>query len=155
MRNNLTRSFFAILILFQSNCSLHSGSIYDREELGQPQSFSKGVIISVRDVSIRGTQSGVGIVSGAVAGGLAGSKVSGDQAISAIGTVGGAVVGGLVGAKTEELIMQDKAAEFIIQPDPGQPFTLIQTNEEKLKKGERVIIINSDKIRVARDQPIK
>ena len=56
--------------------------------MGQPQNFSKGVIVSVREVSIKGTQSGVGAVAGAVAGGLAGSKVSGDQTISAIGGIG-------------------------------------------------------------------
>ena len=144
--------FLATLILLLTNCSLHSGSIYDRGEMGQPQSFSKGVIVSIRDVSIKGTQSGVGAVSGAVAGGLAGSKVSEDQTISVIGAIGGAVVGGLVGAKAEELIMQGNASEFVIQPDVGEPFVFIQVNDEELKIGERVIIINSDKMRAIRDQ---
>jgi outer membrane lipoprotein SlyB len=122
--------------------------------MGQPQSFSKGVIVSVRDVPIKGTQSGVGAISGAVAGGLAGSKVSGDQTIGAIGAIGGAVIGGLVGAKAEEMVMSSNASEFIIQPDVGEPFTLVQINEEKLKPGERVLIINSDKIRIVRDQSV-
>ena len=152
MRKKLILSFLATLIFLQTNCSLHSGSIYDREEMGQPQNFSKGFVVSVRNVSVKGTQSGVGAVSGAVAGGLAGSKVSENQTISAIGVIGGAVMGGLVGAKTEELIMQGDASEFVIQPDVGEPFTSIQLNEEGLKKGERVMIINSDKIRIVRDQ---
>ena len=143
------------LLVFQNNCSLHSGSIYEREEMGQPQSYSKGVIVSVRSVSIKGSQSGVGVVSGAVTGGLAGSKVSGDQTKSAIGAIGGAIVGGLVGAKAEELIMQDNASEFVIQPDVGEPFISIQGNEEGLKAGEHVMIINSDKIRIIRDQTIR
>ena len=144
MCKNFILSFLATLILLQTNCFLHSGSTYDRNEMGQPQSFSKGFIVSVRKVSIKGTQSGVGTVSGAVAGGLAGSKVSENQTISAIGAIGGAVVGGLVGAKTEELIMQGDASEFVIQPDNGEPFTAIQLNEEGLKKGDRVMIINSE-----------
>ena len=144
--------FLAMLILFHASCSLHSGSTYDRGEMGQPQSLSKGVIISLRDISIKGTQSGVGAVSGAVAGGLVGSKVSEDKTISAIGAIGGAVVGGLVGAKTEEMVMGNNASEFIVQPGIGDPFTLIQVNEEGLKAGERVLIINSDKIRIVRDQ---
>ena len=154
MRKKLILSFLATLIFLQTNCSLHSGSIYDREEMGQPQNFSKGVIVSVRDVSIKGTQSGVGAVSGAVAGGLAGSKVSTESTISAIGAIGGAVVGGLVGAKAEELIMQGNASEFVIQPDVGDSFISIQFNEEKLKAGERVMIINSDKIRIVRHQAV-
>ena len=152
MPKKLFSPLIFIFIFFQSSCSLHSGSTYDREEMGQPQSFSKGVIISVRDVSINGTQSGVGAVSGAVAGGLAGSKVSAESTISAIGAIGGAVVGGLIGAKAEEIVMGNNASEFIIQPDIGEPFTFVQVNEEKLKAGERVLIINSDKIRIVRGQ---
>ena len=62
-----------LFIFLQMNCSLHSGSTYDREEMGQPQSFSKGVIISERNVTVKGTESGIGAVSGAVMGGLGGS----------------------------------------------------------------------------------
>ena len=144
--------FTFLFLSLQASCSLHSGSTYDRGEMGQPQSFSKGVIISERNVTVKGTESGVGAVSGAVLGGLGGSTVSDDGPISAIGAIGGAIVGGMVGAKAEELIMRDDASEFIIQPDVGEPFTLIQVNDEKLKAGDRVLIINSDKIRVTKDQ---
>ena len=102
-------------------------------------------------MSIKGTQSGVGIISGAVTGGLAGSKVSGDQTKSAIG----AIVGGLVGAKAEELVMQDNASEFVIQPDVREPFISIQIKEVNLRSGERVMIINSNKMRIVRDQTSK
>ena len=140
-----------LFIFLQMNCSLHSGSTYDRGEMGQPQSFSKGVIVSERNVTVKGTESGMGAVSGAVMGGLGGFQVSENDAASAIGAIGGAIVGGMVGAKAEELIMRDNASEFIIQPDVGDPFTLIQINDEKLKTGDRVLIINSDKIRVTKD----
>ena len=145
-------TFIWLFIFLQTNCSLHSGSTYDRGEMGQPQSFSKGIVISERNVTIKGTESGVGAVSGAVMGGLGGSTVSDDGAISAIGAIGGAIVGGMVGAKAEELIMRDNASEFVIQPDVGEPFTLIQVNDEKLKAGDRVLIINSDKIKVSKDR---
>jgi hypothetical protein len=48
--------------------------------------------------------------------------------------------------------MRGDASEFIIQPDVGESFTLIQVNDEELKAGDRVLIINSDKIRVTKDQ---
>ena len=155
MPNKLILPYLLIIILLQIGCSLHSGSTYDRGEMGQPQSFSKGTIISERNVTVKGTESGVGAVSGAVLGGLGGSTVSDDGPISAIGAIGGAIVGGMVGAKAEELIMRDNASEFIIQPDVGDPFTLIQVNDEKLKTGDRVLIINSDKIRVTKDNTQK
>ena len=152
MSKKFVLPFLLILIFLQTSCSLHSGSAYDRGEMGQPQSFSKGVIISERNITVKGTESGVGAVSGAVMGGLGGSKVSDDGAISAIGALGGAIVGGMVGAKAEELIMKGNASEFVIQPDVGEPFTLIQVNDEELKAGDRVLIINSDRIRVTKDQ---
>jgi len=120
--------------------------------MGQPQSFSKGIIVSERIVTIKGTESGVGAVSGAVLGGLGGSKASKDGTISAIGAIGGAIIGGVVGTKAEELLMRGEASEFIIQPDIGEPFNLIQVNDEELKVGDRVFIINSDKIRVTKDK---
>ncbi len=155
MPNKLILPYLLIITLLQIGCSLHSGSTYDRGEMGQPQSFSKGTIISERNVTVKGTETGVGAVSGAVLGGLGGSTVSDDGPISAIGAIGGAIVGGMVGAKAEELIMRDNASEFIIQPDVGDPFTLIQVNDEKLKTGDRVLIINSDKIRVTKDNTQK
>jgi outer membrane lipoprotein SlyB len=147
--------YLVTISFLQIGCSLHSGSTYDRGEMGQPQSFSKGIVISERNITVKGTESGVGAVSGAVLGGLGGSKVSDDGPISAIGAIGGAIVGGIVGAKAEELIMKGEASEFIIQPDTGEPFTLIQVNDERLKAGDRVLIINSDKIRVTKDQTQK
>jgi len=80
---------------------------------------------------------------------------SDDKVISAIGAIGGAIAGGMVGTKAEELIMRDNASEFTIQPDVGDPFTLIQVNDEKLKTGDRVLIINSDKVRVTKDKTQK
>ena len=89
-----------LFIFLQMSCSLHSGSTYDRGEMGQPQSFSKGIIISERNVTVKGTESGVGAVSGAVLGGLGGSMASDDKIISAIGAIGGAIAGGMVGTNS-------------------------------------------------------
>ena len=155
MPTKFVQAYLLTIIFFQIGCSLHSGSTYDRGEMGQPQSFSKGIVISERNITVKGTESGVGAVSGAVLGGLGGSMASDDKIISAIGAIGGAIAGGMVGTKAEELIMRDDASEFIIQPDVGDPFTLIQVNEEKLKTGDRVLIINSDKIRVTKDKTQK
>lgn len=139
------------LLLAISGCSLHSGSVYDRDEMGSPGTFKKGVVLSVREVEIKGTESGAGAVAGATAGGLAGSTLGGGTATRALGAVGGAVVGGLLGHVTEEAITSGTASEFIIQPDQGEPFSVVQVNDEELKAGERVLITDSGKVRVVRD----
>ena len=110
------------------------------------------MILSVREVEIKGTESGVGAAAGATAGGLAGSTLGGNTATRALGALGGAVVGGLVGHATENLITGGTASEFIIQPDKGEPYAIVQVNDQELKAGERVLIMDSGKVRVVRDQ---
>ena len=143
---------FLLMVLVFSGCSLHSGSTYERSEMGSPEYFKKGVILSVREVEIKGTGSGVGAAAGATAGGLAGSTLGGNTATRALGALGGAVVGGLVGHATENLITGGTASEFIIQPDKGEPYAIVQVNDQELKAGERVLVMDSGKVRVVRDQ---
>ena len=150
MGKNLT--VFLLMVLVFSGCSLHSGSTYERSEMGSPEYFKKGVILSVREVEIKGTESGVGAAAGATAGGLAGSTLGGNTATRALGALGGAVVGGLVGHATENLITGGTASEFIIQPDKGEPYAIVQVNDQELKAGERVLIMDSGKVRVVRDK---
>ena len=91
-------------------------------------------------------------MAGATVGGLAGSTLGGNTATRALGALGGAVVGGLVGHGTENLITSGSASEFIIQPDKGEPYAVVQVNDEDLKAGERVLILDSGKVRIVRDQ---
>ena len=139
--------FFGIL----GGCSLHSGSTYESGEMGAPAYFKKGVILSVRDIKIKGKESGVGAIAGATAGGLAGSTIGDNTATKVLGGLGGAVIGGIVGNTAENLITGGNASEFIIQPDEGDPYSLVQVNDENLKVGERILIMESDKLRIVRD----
>ena len=142
---------FLFFFGFVASCSLHSGSIYERGEMGAPAYFKKGVILSVRDVKIKGRESGAGALAGAAAGGLAGSTLGNNTATKALGGLGGAVIGGIAGNTTENLITGGNASEFIIQPDKGESYSLVQVNDENLKVGERVLIMESDKLRIVRD----
>ena len=149
MLNKILSFLFSLGFLI--GCSLHSGSTYERGEMGGPSYFKKGVILSVSDVKIKGTESGVGAVTGATAGGLAGSTLGGNTATKTLGALGGALIGGIVGNTSENLITGGNASEFIVQPDEGDPYTLIQVNDDNLNAGERVLIIESDKLRIVRD----
>tara|TARA_B100000686_G_scaffold82165_1_gene88771 strand:+ start:1026 stop:1382 length:357 start_codon:yes stop_codon:yes gene_type:complete len=114
--------------------------------------MKKGIILTVRDVKIKGAESGVGVVAGVTAGGLAGSALGGNTATRALGGLGGAVIGGIVGHTTENLITRGNASEFIIQPDDGEPYSIVQENDEELTEGERVLILESGKLRIVRDK---
>ena len=149
---------FLILLVILSSCSLgslHSGSTYESGEMGSPTYFKKGIILSVRKVIIKGTESGVGGAAGAGVGGLVGSTLGGNTATRALGGLGGAVIGGIVGHKTENMLTGGNASEFIVQPDKGDPYVIVQVNNEKLTVGERVLIIESGKLRIVRDKTSK
>ena len=152
MAKNIIPTLLLVCIFY--GCSLHSGSTYERGEMGAPSSFKKGIILSVRDVKIKGTESGAGAVAGAAAGGLAGSTLGGSTATRALGGLGGAVIGGIVGHTTENAITGGGASEFIVQPDVGEPYAIVQVNDEELKSGERILIIESGKLRIVRDNSV-
>ena len=157
MERLMTKKYvlFLIFISFLNACSLrsgHSGSIYEKVEMGNPTYFKKGIILSVRDVKIKGTESGVGAIAGATAGGLAGSTLGGNTATRTLGGLGAAVIGGIVGHTTENSITRGNASEFIIKPDKGEPYSIVQKNDQELKEGERVLILESGKLRIVRDK---
>lgn len=124
---------------------------YSRQQMGREATVEHGVILSLREVGISGTNSGVGASSGAVAGGVAGSYAGGDTRTNIIGAVGGAVAGGLVGAAAESELTKAKATEFLIRKDNGDTVVLVQMNDDKLAEGERVMLIRMDTVRIVRD----
>ena len=42
-----------------------------------------------------------------------------------------------------------------MQPDKGDPYSIVEVNNEELKVGERVLIIESGKLRIVRDKTSK
>ena len=58
MYQKLILSFLGALVLFQLGCSnslvqYHGATVYGVDVIGQPQSFTKGKIVSARDVQIK------------------------------------------------------------------------------------------------------
>ena len=85
---------------------------------------------------------------------MAGSTLGGSTATRALGGLGGAVIGGIVGHATENVITGGDAFEFIVQPDSSEPYAIVQVNDEELKAGERILIIESGKLRIVRDNSL-
>ena len=53
----------------------------------------------------------------------------------------------------KEVNVRSFATEFVIKPDNGETFILVQYNEEQLKAGERVLLLKeNNKIRIVRDR---
>jgi outer membrane lipoprotein SlyB len=131
-------------------CAPASNTTVDRYALGTSGYVSYGTIVGMRPVAVSGTRSGVGAGAGAVGGGLIGSTIGGDWRARTVGGVVGALAGGIAGAAIEEGVTRGNAVEFIIRDDSGQTRAVVQTNELGLTVGERGVITQTDRIRLAR-----
>jgi outer membrane lipoprotein SlyB len=138
--NRLALSVLLALAVL-GGCSSQSGGSYSRSQTRTEMTVRQGVIESVREVQIEGTQSPVGAVAGGVVGGVAGSKVGkGDG--STIGTVLGAVAGGVAGNMLEDRLTKKSGLEITIKLDGGQLIAVTQEADEQFKPGERVRVLS-------------
>lgn len=131
-------------------CAPAGNSTVSRGALGSSGYVSAGTIVGMRPVQVQGTRSGVGAAGGAVAGGLIGSTIGGDWRARTVAGVVGALAGGLAGGAIEEGVTSGNAMEFIIRDDNGQMRSVVQTNELNLAVGERVIMSQTDRVRLSR-----
>ena len=108
-------------------------------------------VLSVRPVTIDGSQSGVGAGAGAIVGGIAGSAVGGGNG-AAIATVLGAVVGGVAGNAIERDSTRQNGVEIIVQLRDGQRRGVVQAaTADAWAPGDPVIlIVTGGNVRVAR-----
>lgn len=127
--------------LVLSGCpSSMSGSAYSRGQVREAQDVRLGYVDNVRQVLIEGTQSGVGTVSGAALGGLAGSTI-GQGRGQVAGAIGGAVIGGLVGSAIEENATRQPGVEITVRLDNGRMLAVTQADDEPFYRGDRVQVL--------------
>ncbi|NKE44568.1 glycine zipper 2TM domain-containing protein [Roseomonas frigidaquae] len=118
--------------------------------MGSAASVSYGTIVGSRPVQVAGGGSGIGTVGGAVAGGIAGSFIGGDTRSNLLAGLGGALLGGLAGSAVEGGMTRGTAIEFVVREDRGGDIAVVQTNEEGLQAGDRVVITRGDRVRLSR-----
>jgi outer membrane lipoprotein SlyB len=119
-----------------------SGSAYPRAQARQAMEVKMGVVESVRQVQLEGTQSGTGSLAGAVVGGVAGSNVGGGKG-AIIATVIGAVAGGLAGSAIEENTTKKLGLEITVKLDDGRLMAVTQEADEAFRPGDRVRVLSN------------
>jgi outer membrane lipoprotein SlyB len=140
----------ALVALAPACAPTNTGTTVPAYALGGAASVTYGTIVGTRPVTVAGNQRGVGTVAGAAAGGLAGSFIGGDWRSNAIAGIGGALIGGIAGNAIERGVTTGQAVEFIVRLDNGGDIAVVQTNEQALQAGERVVITRGDRIRISR-----
>ena len=135
-------------------CSTTSPDVIQRGEAQRLSTVVDATVLSVRPVTVDGSQSGIGAAAGSVVGGVAGSSVGGSRESVIVGVLG-AVVGGVIGNAVERTGTREQAYEILLQLKNGERRSVVQAQgDEKLAAGDAVILVTTGgKVRVTKAPP--
>ena len=135
-------AFIAASALLLAGCPAGmGGSDYSRSQARTVQEVQVGIVESVREVTIEGTKTPIGVGAGAVVGGVAGSTVGGGRG-SVVGATVGAVLGGVGGAAAEEAVTRQKGLEITVKLDSGRVIAITQAADQAFRVGDRVRVLS-------------
>lgn len=155
MTSHFTRTAAMSVLLasaWLAGCASSSPDVISRQQAQRAQTVQRGVVESIRAVTIEGNQSGVGAATGAVVGGIAGAGAGGNRTGAVVGVLG-AVIGGVAGNAIEKVTTSEKAVELILRMDDGRRIAVVQGDgAQGLTVGDTINLIgNPGAYRVVRD----
>lgn len=135
-------------------CSTTNPDVVQRGDAQRLAQVQDATVLSVRPVTVDGSQSGVGAATGGVLGGLAGSSHSGGREQVALGVIG-AVAGAVVGNVVERTATREEAIELLLQMKSGERRAIVQAKAgETFNPGDPVILVTTGgKTRVTKAPP--
>jgi outer membrane lipoprotein SlyB len=119
-----------------------SSSVYHYYQTQNEQVVRTGTVESIRNVTIVNPESGVGSLSGAALGGLAGSNIGAGKG-EAAGAIVGALAGGLLGQRVEQGVGNKPGIEITVRLDTGELVAITQAADEYFRPGERVRLLSN------------
>jgi outer membrane lipoprotein SlyB len=126
MRQFSLAAVMVVVALAVGGCATSSPDVVQRGDAQRMSQVEDGVILSVRNITIDGSQSGVGTAAGGVIGAVAGSSIGGRRD-SIVGGVLGAVVGGMIGNAVERQGTREDGVELIIELKGGERRAVVQS----------------------------
>lgn len=121
----------------------NSGSVYSRGQAQREQVVRMATVETVREVTLDGGQSGVGVLAGGALGGIAAGRNIGSGTGSLVAGIIGAVAGGLAGQAVEGHVSKQRALEITVRLDNGELRAITQEADEIFRPGERVRLLSS------------
>ncbi|MFM1980069.1 MAG: hypothetical protein RLZ68_1334 [Pseudomonadota bacterium] len=152
MKRIFNVSFVALVTVFLAACATSSPDVIQRGDAQRMAQVQDGVVLSVRTVTVDGSQSGIGGVAGGVIGAVGGYAGSGVQRESQILGVLAGVAGAAAGNAIERFSTREDAVEILVQLKNGERRAIVQAKaSEVLVAGDPVIIVTTgSKVRVTK-----
>ena len=145
-------SLTAALVLALGACATSSPDVIRRGDAQRLSQVQEGVLLSIRAVTVDGSQSGIGSTVGGVTGAVAGGTRGGSRAeTTVIGLLVG-VAGAVAGNTIERMATREEAQELLIQLRGGGRRAVVQAKgRDTLVPGDAVIIVTTGgKVRVTK-----
>jgi outer membrane lipoprotein SlyB len=139
--NAMRKLLTAVAVAALTACATSSPDVIHPYEAQRASYVYDATVLSVRPVTIDGSQSGLGATAGAVAGGVAGAQVGGYNE-SFVFSVVGAILGGVVGNAMERGATQKNGAEIVVQLRNGERRSVVQqVGNEVFAPGDPVVLV--------------
>jgi outer membrane lipoprotein SlyB len=150
--SSLLPVLLAALAVGLGACATSDPDMISRDNVQTMSQVQDGVVLSVRKVTVDGSQSGVGAVVGGVVGAIGGAAGSGIQRESQVLGVLGAVAGAAAGNAAERLVTKEEAIEILVQLKGGERRAIVQAKgAQTFEPGDPVIIVTTgNKVRVTK-----
>jgi outer membrane lipoprotein SlyB len=136
-----------------TNCGPnYSPDTYATNAVQQANKVDQGMIVGVRRVAISAAGA-VGTITGAAAGGIAGSQV-GIGPMAPFTALGGSLIGGIAGSAAEHAANDTDGWEYIVRKPNGDLVSVTQKDEVPLALGQKVLVIAGNQARVVPDYTV-
>lgn len=130
-------------LLALAGCATYGPDVISPYEAQRIATVEDATVLTVRPVTVDGSQSGAGAVAGGAVGAMAGASSS-DWRYSGLYSVMGAVAGALLGNAIERSATQQASFELLLQMRNGQRRAVVQAaGAEAFKPGDAVIVVSS------------
>jgi outer membrane lipoprotein SlyB len=142
----MKKLLLALLVASLGACATSSPDVVHPYATQQMSQVLDATVISVRPVTIDGSQSGLGAGAGALIGGVAGSSTvgHGGSPESLIAGVLAAVAGGVIGNAVERTGTREAGLEIIVQLRNGERRAIVQAQgAEPLAPGDPVVLVTT------------
>ena len=143
-----------IPIIFIYSCSSTSPTDVKTSDAQKITAVEYGVIKSASPIKIKGESNWIGATAGGMIGGLLGTQVCGKEEIVGtkcqdIAVVYGTIGGAAIGTVAQAIIGNHDGFQYIVDIDSDEKDSaFVQGDKTPISKGQRVVIIYGNDIRV-------
>ncbi len=152
MKHFLNLSLALVVAATLGACASSNPDVIQRGDAQRLAQVQDGVVLSVRNVVVDGSQTGIGATVGGVVGAVGGYGGSGvPREAQIIGVLAG-VAGAVAGNAIERMSTREDAVELLIQLKGGERRAIVQAKGgETIVAGDAVILVTTGgKIRVTK-----